>query len=100
MRHRRDAEAAQVLDSLADTLRAKGLEVSTAIEDGQPEEVLLRKSQEASVDCVFVDPHHGEGDIDGSGLSVGVRALILGTQCSVEVVRANRSNDEYLKPAA
>lgn len=97
---RRDAEAARVLDAFADALRAKGLEVSTAIEDGQPEEVLLRKSQEASVGCVFVDPHHGEGDVDSSGLSAGVKALILGAQCSVEVVRASSSNDQYLKPAA
>ena len=97
---RRDAEAAQVLDAWADTLRAKGLEVSTAIENGQPEEVLMRKSREASVGCVFVDAQHGEGEIAGSGLSGGVRALILGAQCSVEVVRANSSNDKYLTPAA
>jgi nucleotide-binding universal stress UspA family protein len=94
----REGEVAQVLDAWADTLRAKGLEVSTAIEDGQPEEVLLRKSLESSVGCVFVDPHHG--DVDASGLSAGVKALILGAQCSVEVVRANSSNDQYLKPAA
>ena len=96
----REGEVAQVLDAWADTLRAKGLAVSTAIEDGQPEEVPLRKSQESSVGCVFVDPHHGEGDVDASGLSAGVKALILGAQCSVEVVRANSSNDQYLKPAA
>ncbi len=96
----REGEVAQVLDAWADTLRAKGLAVSTAIEDGQHEEVSLRKSQESSVGCVFVDPHHGEGDVDASGLSAGVKALILGAQCSVEVVRANSSNDQYLKPAA
>jgi hypothetical protein len=96
----RDGEVAQVLDAWADTLRATGLAVSTAIEDGQPEEVPLRKSQESSVGCVFVDPHHGEGDVDASGLSAAVKALILGAQCSVEVVRANSSNDRYLKPAA
>jgi hypothetical protein len=96
----RDGEVAQVLDAFAGMLRAKGLEVSTAIEDGQPEEVPLRKSQESSVGCIFVDPHHGEGDVDASGLSAGVKALILGAQCSVEVVRANSSNDQYLQPAA
>ena len=47
--------------------------------------------------CIFVDPHHGEGDVDASGLSVGVKALILGAQCSVEVVRANSSNDQIFK---
>jgi hypothetical protein len=94
----REGEVAQVLDGWADTLRAKGLEVSTAIEGGQPEEVLLRKSLESSVGCVFVDPHHG--DVDASGLSVSVKALVLGAQCSVEVVRENSSNDRYLQPAA
>jgi nucleotide-binding universal stress UspA family protein len=94
----RDGDVTQVLNSLADTLRATGLRVSTVIEDGQPEEVVLRKSQDSPVGCVFVDPHHG--DVDASGLSAGVKALILGGQCSVEVVRANRSNDQYLKPAA
>lgn len=95
-----DGEVTQVLDSLADALRAKGLRVSVEIVDGQSKEVLLQKSSEYSVGCVFVDPHHGEGDVDASGLSAGVKALILGAQCSVEVVRANSSNDQYLKPAA
>ena len=96
----RDGEVTQVIDSLADTLRSKGLKVSVEIVDGQSKEVLLQKSRESSVGCVFVDPHHGEGDVDASGLSAGVEALILGAQCSVEVVRANSSNDQYLKPAA
>ena len=93
----RDAEAVRVLDSLADTLRAKGLKVSVEIVDGQSQEVLLQKGRESSVSCVFVDPNHGEGDVDASGLGAGVKALILAAQCSVEVVRANSSN---LKPAA
>jgi nucleotide-binding universal stress UspA family protein len=94
----RDGEAAQVLHTWADRLRAKSLEVSVETVDGQHEEVLLRKTQDASVGCVFVDPNHGEGDVDASGLSAGVKALILGAQCSVEVVRANSSNDQYLRP--
>jgi hypothetical protein len=96
----KDAEAARVLNTWADTLRAKGLEVSVDMVDGQAKEVLLRKSQESSVDCVFIDPHHSEGDVDASGLSAGVKALILAAQCSVEVVRADSSNDQYLEPAA
>jgi nucleotide-binding universal stress UspA family protein len=97
----RDAgAAAQVLDTWADTLRAKGLEVSVEIVDSQPREVLLQKSQESSVDCIFVDRHHGEGDVDASGLSASAKVLILGAQCSVEVVSANSLNDRYLEPAA
>jgi len=96
----RDGELAQVLDSWADTLRAKGRKVLVEIVDGQSKEALLQKSRESSVGCVFVHPHHGEGDVDASGLSAGVKALILGAQCSVEVVRVNSSNDQYLNPAA
>jgi nucleotide-binding universal stress UspA family protein len=96
----RDAELAQVLDSWAETLRAKGLEVSVEIVDSQPGEVLLQKSRESSVGCIFVDRHHGDGGVEARGLSASARALILGAQCSVEVVRANSSNDQYLKPAS
>jgi hypothetical protein len=95
-----DTGAAQVLHAWADTLRAKGFEVSVEIVDTEPIEVLLQKSQELSVVCIFVDRHHGNGDVDASGLSAGVKALILGAHCSVEVVRANSSNDQYLYPAA
>jgi hypothetical protein len=95
----RDAEAVQVLDTLAGALRAKGLKVSVEIVD-QSKELLLQKSQESSVGCVFVAPHHGADDVDASGLSARVKALILGAQCAVEVVRASSSNDHYLKPAA
>jgi len=82
-----DAEAAPVLDTWADTLRAKGLEVSVEIVDSQSKEVLLQKSQESTVGCIFVDRHHGEGDVDASGLSASATALILGAQCPVEIVR-------------
>ena len=96
----RDAEAAEVLDAWADRLRATGLEVSIATEDGRPE-VLLQKSQQSWVDCVFVDPHHGQDDgLDESRLSEVARAVILGAKCSVEVIRAKSSNDQYLEPAA
>src|ERR1044072_7610134 len=39
----RDGEVAEVIDSLADTLRSKGLKVSVEIVDGQSKEVLLQK---------------------------------------------------------
>ena len=94
------SSAAQLLDTWADTLRAKGLEVSVEIVDNQSENVLLQKTQESSVGCIFVDPHYAEDNVDASGLSANVKALILGAQCSVEVVRANGSSDQYLKPAA
>ena len=88
----RDAGAAQSLDAWADSLRAKGLEVSVEIVDSQSEEVLLQKSQESSVGCIFVDRYHG--GVDASGLSASAKALILGARCSLEVVRASSSNGQ------
>ncbi len=97
----RDADPLHVMNAWTDDLRATGLEVSIAIEDGEPEEVLLRRSRESSIDCVFMDPHFGGTDVfDGSGLSDVAAAIILGAPCSVEVVRAGNSNDEHLQPAA
>jgi nucleotide-binding universal stress UspA family protein len=97
----RDADLAHVLNAWADTLRAKGLKASIAIETGELEEVLLQRSRESSVDCVFIDPHYGRTDVfDASRLSEVATAVVLGAQCSVEVVRANNSNNQYSQPAA
>ena len=96
-----DAKAAAVLDGWARTLRASGLEVSAGVEDGDAEEVVLLKSRDSSVDCVFIDSHYGgTGVFAGSGLSKIAAAVALGAQCSVEVVRAHHLNNEYFEPAA
>lgn len=96
-----DAKAAEVLAGWARTLRTSGLEVSAGIEDGELDEVVLLKSRESSVDCIFIDPHYGRTDVlDGSGLSKVAAAIVLGAQCSVEVVRSNNSKNQYLEPAA
>ena len=95
------ARDADVLNGWANTLRASGLEVSIAREVGEPEEVLLQRSRESSVDCVFIDPHVGRADVlDRGGLSEVAVALVLGAQCSVEIVRADSPNNQYLLPAA
>ena len=97
----RDDEAGPIVDTWVRTLRAAGLKVSIVIEDGQPEEVLLRQSRQGSVDCVFVDSHHAQDDVhEGSGLGEVAKALILGAHCSVEVIRSNGSTNQYLAPAA
>ena len=97
----RDADSAHLLNTWVNTLRATGLEVSIDMEDGEPEEVLLLRSRESSVDCIFIDPHYGGTAVsDGSGLSEVAAAVVLGAQCSVEVARANNSNHEHLEPAA
>jgi nucleotide-binding universal stress UspA family protein len=101
---RREAKTTLMLDAAAQTLRAKGLTVSTVIRDGKPQDALLREAREFAADCIFIDSHgfsHAlvEGG-DRRGLGTVAEALSLGAQCSVEVVRAKNFGGPYLKPAA
>ena len=90
----RDSETLK-LQRVADKLRAIGLEVTGAIIDGQPEDVLLNQARDVSADCVFIAS--GDGT-DRSGLCRVAQALVLGAQCSVEVLRT--STDQSFKAAA
>lgn len=100
----RNSAATLMLERLAGKLRAKGLEVSSAIKHGQPEEVFMREARELSADCIFLDSHgsdHGQDDgFYGRSLGRVAAALVLGAHCSVEVVRPKNLTDQYLKPAA
>jgi nucleotide-binding universal stress UspA family protein len=92
------------LEQSAEELGALGLQVSTAIREGQAQDVLLQEARERSVDCIFIDSdemNHALGDrFDRRGLSKSAVALVLGANCSVEVVRPRYLMDRYLKPAA
>ena len=101
---RRDGETTVMLDQAAQILRAKGLTVSVVTRDGEPQEVLLHEAREFAADCIFIDSRGSsrelnEGD-DRSGLGKTAAALVLGAQCSVEVVRAKNFGGPYLRPAA
>lgn len=99
-----DSQITLTLEQSAEELRAIGLRVSTAVKEGQPQDVLLREARELSADCIFIDsqglkPSLGDG-FDQRGLGKAAVALILGAHCSVEVVRPKNLIDQYLKPAA
>ena len=93
----KNSEVALELQQLAERLRAVGLKVSTAIRNGQAEEVLLQEARAFSADCIFIDSHRRDDGFNHPGLSKVAQALILGAHCSVEVVRAN---DPEFKSAA
>ena len=78
------------------------LKVSTAIRNGQAQEVLLQEARAFSADCIFIDSQgHGLNDgSDSPGLSKVAQALMLGAHCSVEIVRARDLNDQNFKSAA
>ena len=99
-----DSQITTALEQSAEELRAVGLRVSTAIRDGQAQDVLLQEARELSADCIFIDSHGlkpalGDG-LDRRGISKAAVALVLGAHCSVEVVRPKYLIDQYLKPAA
>jgi nucleotide-binding universal stress UspA family protein len=98
-----DSEITLALEQSTEGLRAAGLRVSTAIREGQPEDVLLQEARELSADCIFIDSHGLKpalGDrIERRELSKAAIALVLGAHCSVEVVRPKYLTDQ-LTPAA
>ena len=98
----KDSEIVLALQQLAEWLRAAGVNVSTAIRNGQAQEVLLQEARAFSADCIFIDSQgHGPDDgHDRPGLSKVAQALVLGAHCSVEIVRARNSNDQHFKSAA
>ncbi len=101
---RREAETTAMLNQSAQTLRASGLEVSVAIRDGRPQDVLLREAREFAADCIFIDSRGLSRDLsegyDRPGLGKAAAEVVLGAHCSVEVVRATNFGGPYLKPAA
>ncbi|HLA11871.1 MAG TPA: hypothetical protein VJ023_14895 [Pyrinomonadaceae bacterium] len=99
-----DSQLTTALEQSAEELGALGLQVSTAIREGQAQDVLLQGARERSVDCIFIDSdgmNHTLGDgFDRRGLSKSAVALVLGANCSVEVVRPRYLIDQHLNPAA
>jgi nucleotide-binding universal stress UspA family protein len=97
----KDSEITVMLEQAAQKLRSKGLRVSIAIRDGKPQDVLLHEAREFDADCIFVRLSHdlNEGS-NGLGPVKTAEALVLGSHCSVELVRGKNSSDQYFKPAA
>ena len=93
---------ALVLEQMAERLRAVGLKVSTAMRNGQAEEVLLKEARAFSADCIFINANGYElADRDDRlRLSKVAQAAVLGAHCSVEVVRARNTHDQDFKSAA
>ena len=99
-----DSEITPRLQRLGEKLRAIGLGVSFAIKEGIPTDMLLREARELAADCIFIDAQGlsqwlSDG-VEDRRLSKVAEALVLGAQCSVEVVRAQSSNGESFKAAA
>ena len=98
----KDSDFALLLEQIAGRLRAVGLKVSTAIRNGQAQEILLQEARAFSADCIFIDSHKPGLDdgFERPGISKVAQAIVLGAHCSVEVVRARSAHDQDYKSAA
>jgi len=85
------------VEELTKRLRSRGLEVSIAARKGKPQDLLLQHAKEMSADCIFIHANI----LGGNDRRLGklAQSVILGAECSVEIVRPVASHG-HLMPAA
>jgi nucleotide-binding universal stress UspA family protein len=76
----------QMIEALAEQLRATGLEVSSVIQPGDPKHVLLDEAEQWEADCIFVGAR-GLSRIERFLLGSVSAAVAARAHCSVEVIR-------------
>ena len=72
-------------------LRAIGLQVSIAIEKGDPQRVLIEEARQWEADSIFVGSRKFDGTFERFWLGSVSTALVTKAHCSVEVVRSATS---------
>lgn len=86
------SEAARMMVEWAESeLRAVGLQASVAIEDGDPQRVLIEEARKWDADSIFVGGRKFSGAIERFRLGSVSTALVANAHCSVEVVRSASS---------
>jgi nucleotide-binding universal stress UspA family protein len=85
-------EAARMMVEWAENqLRAIGLQVSVALEKGDPQRVLIEEARKWDADSIFVGSRKFEGTLERFWLGSVSTALVTRAHCSVEVVRSAAS---------
>lgn len=91
-------KARRMVEWAAQELRAIGLNVSVAIEAGDPQRVLIEEARKWGADCIFLGPRGINGAFERLRLgSVSTAVATIG-HCSVEVVRADQGASEQAGP--
>jgi nucleotide-binding universal stress UspA family protein len=86
------AEAARLMVEWAvNELRSIGLQVSAAIEKGNPERVLIEEARKWDADSIFVGGRKFSGAMERFRLGSVSTVLVTNAHCSVEVVRSATS---------
>ena len=83
------AEAARMMTEwAANELRAIGLQVSVAIEQGEPGRVIIEEARKWDADSILVGSRKFSGAFERFRLGSISTELVTKAQCSVEVVRS------------
>ena len=83
------AEAARMMTEwAANELRAIGLQVSVAIEKGEPGQVIIEEARKWDADSIFVGSRKFSGAFERFRLGSISTELVTKAPCSVEVVRS------------
>lgn len=86
------SESARLMVEWAENeLRAIGLQVSVAVEKGNPQRVLIEEARKWDADSIFVGGRKFSGAIERFWLGSVSTALVTNAHCSVEVVRSASS---------
>lgn len=80
--------ARQMVEWAENELRAIGLQVSAAVEKGNPERVLIEEARKWDADSIFVGGRKFKGAVERFRLGSVSTALVTKAHCSVEVVRS------------
>ena len=96
-----DWETTLNLTHFTDALRAVGLEVSSAVVEGKPDNILLNEAAKFSPDSIFVQASGlGNQLNDRAAFDDVTQAIAIGADCSVEIVRESYLGDIDMRPAA
>ena len=83
--------ACMMVEWAENELRNIGLQVSVAVEKGDPQRVLIEEAQKWNADSIFVGGRKFSGALERFRLSSVSTALVTRAHCSVEVVRSETS---------
>lgn len=81
------AKALQMAEWTAEELRVIGLRVSVAIEQGEPQRILIEEAGKWDADCIFVGSRGLDHPDEKLGLGRVSTGLVTNATCSVEIVR-------------
>jgi nucleotide-binding universal stress UspA family protein len=83
----------KMVDASAENLRREGLDVSSAVKEGDPKHVLVEEAERRGADCIFVGSTGFSNRLERFLLGSVSAAVVMRANCSVEVVRRKSAEE-------